>query len=73
MKQPRVITWPKLKRDWTGMTVILIRPLRTKGGTRFGRGMKMTVDGYYQGLKLSKRGRGSITRVSTRDVKPIKR
>jgi len=61
------MTWPKLKRDWSGLRVKVKYPIQTRGGKKFGRGTVMTVVKYYRGLKLICR-HGTITRVHPRDV-----
>jgi len=63
--------WPKLKRDYIGLRVAVTTPIKNKCYS-FRRGVKMTVVGYYRGLKLKDRRGRWITRVQTRYVKLIK-
>lgn len=43
---------PKLKRDWVGLIVETLRPLRTKGGNSFRAGTRMLVRYNHGGLHL---------------------
>jgi hypothetical protein len=45
--------WPKLKRDYTGLRVRVVRPFRNGGGERAEVGRTATVEGWYQGLRLA--------------------
>ena len=46
---------PKLKRDWEGRSVKLLREITTNGGRIFGAGTIMLVERNYNGLHLAKR------------------
>jgi len=44
--------WPKLKRDYVGLRVRIIKPIGNHGGERAEVGRTATVKGWFQGLKL---------------------
>ena len=71
---------PKLKRDWVGKTVQLVREIENGGGTIFDAGERFKVTGYYRGLELetivgcqhcNRRARSIIRRVPERDVEIV--
>lgn len=43
---------PKLKKDWEGLTVVTLVPLKTNGGSEFPAGTKMKVTRNFVGLHL---------------------
>lgn len=45
--------WPKLKRDYKGLRVRVVKPFRNNGGERAEIGRTATIEGWYCGLKLS--------------------
>jgi len=46
------VKWPKLKRDYKGLRVRLLRDVQTRGGTTFPAGTIMQVQQYWRGLDL---------------------
>lgn len=44
--------WPRLKRDYVGLRVRVIRPIRNGGGDSAEVGRTATVRGWYKGLDL---------------------
>ena len=44
--------WPKLKRDWEGRHVRLLRQITNRGGDIFPKDTTMRIEGYYRGLDL---------------------
>lgn len=62
-------SWPKLKRDWKGRRVKLLRTVSNRGGQVFRAGRVMEVQGFYRGLALKGlRSRTIITRVPVKWV-----
>ncbi len=69
--------WPRLKRDWVGRYVRVVRQIELNDGTIMDPGEVMKVDQYYRGMTLeairtcehcSRRERVRVRRISRRSV-----